>query len=119
VAWLAQGVVRDASWGPRRVGALLDGHGAGWLLVPGCVANQGALYDRFDAVVLLSPPVDILMERVVHRANRSDRDPVTDPQPRHRSCSRADPGILDELLETFAAEEQHPRGQAPPVAAVA
>jgi hypothetical protein len=33
------------------------------------VANQGAVYDRFDAVVLLSAPVEIISARVVDRAN--------------------------------------------------
>ena len=34
-----------------------------------------------------------------------------DPLPRHRSCSRADPDILDELLETFAADEEERRSR--------
>jgi hypothetical protein len=56
-------------WDLERVRALLDGHRAGWLFVSGCVANQGALYDRFDSVVLLSAPVDVLLARVFDRAN--------------------------------------------------
>jgi hypothetical protein len=56
-------------WDLDRVGALLDAHRAGWLFVSGCVANQGALYDRFDAVVLLSAPLDVILARVGDRAN--------------------------------------------------
>jgi hypothetical protein len=56
-------------WNLERVGALLDRHRAGWLFVSGCVANQAALYDRFDAVVLLSAPVDVILARVGDRAN--------------------------------------------------
>lgn len=56
-------------WDLDRVGALLDGHLAAWLFVAGCVANQGTLYDRFDAVVLLSAPVDVILARVRDRAN--------------------------------------------------
>jgi hypothetical protein len=41
----------------------------GWLFIAGCVANQSVLYHRFDAVVLLSAPVDVLLERVTDRAN--------------------------------------------------
>jgi hypothetical protein len=41
----------------------------GWLFIGGCVANQGAVYDRFDAVVLLSAPVDVLLRRVADRPN--------------------------------------------------
>jgi shikimate kinase len=59
----------EPMWALDRVGALLDGHRAGWLFVSGCVANQGALYDRFDAVVLLSAPVDVILDRVGNRAN--------------------------------------------------
>ncbi len=47
----------EPTWDLDGVGARLDGHHAGWLFVPGCVANQGALYHRFDVVVLLSAPV--------------------------------------------------------------
>ncbi len=56
-------------WDLDRVGALLERHRAGWLFIAGCVANQRALYNRFDAVVLLSAPVDVLLERVTGRAN--------------------------------------------------
>ncbi|MHB8658571.1 MAG: hypothetical protein ACYC91_11555 [Solirubrobacteraceae bacterium] len=56
-------------WHLERIGGLLDRHQAGWLFIAGCVANQSALYDRFDAVVLLSAPVDVLLERVTERAN--------------------------------------------------
>jgi shikimate kinase len=34
------------------------------LFVAGCVRNQGAFYDRFDAVVLLSAPAEVILERV-------------------------------------------------------
>jgi shikimate kinase len=59
----------EPMWDLARIGALLEGHRAGWLFVSGCVANQRALYDRLDAVVLLSAPVDVLLARVVDRAN--------------------------------------------------
>lgn len=56
-------------WDLERVGALLDRHRVGPLFIACCVANQHALSDRFDAVVLLSAPVDVLLERVADRAN--------------------------------------------------
>ncbi len=59
----------EPMWDLGRMSALLDGHRAGWLFVSGCVANQGAIYDRFDAVVLLSAPVEVISARVVDRAN--------------------------------------------------
>src|ERR671910_1258416 len=54
-------------WREDRIGALLDQHGDGVLFVSGCVANQGKLYPRFDAVVLLSAPADVILERVATR----------------------------------------------------
>jgi thymidylate kinase len=35
--------------------------------VSGTVSNQGRFYDRFDAVVLLSAPPDVLLERLSTR----------------------------------------------------
>jgi broad-specificity NMP kinase len=57
-------------WELERVGALLDRHKKGWLFIAGCVANQRPLYGRFDAVVLLSAPIDVLLARVADRPNQ-------------------------------------------------
>ena len=55
-------------WREDRMAALLDGHrGDGHLFIAGTVANQGAFYPRFDAVILLSAPVEVLLERVASR----------------------------------------------------
>ena len=35
--------------------------------VSGTVSNQGRFYDRFDAIVLLSAPADVLLERIEWR----------------------------------------------------
>jgi shikimate kinase len=56
-------------WDVDRIATLLDRHRTGWLFIAGCVANQGELYHRFDAVVLLSAPIEVLLERVSDRAN--------------------------------------------------
>ena len=56
-------------WREARIAALLDEHSEGALFVGGCVANQGRFYPRFDAVVLLSAPVDVILERVTGRAS--------------------------------------------------
>jgi shikimate kinase len=56
-------------WIADRITALLDTHPpAETLFLAGCVANQGAFYPRFNAVVLLSAPLDILLARVTTRA---------------------------------------------------
>jgi len=51
-------------WNEERMTALLAEHAGGTLFVGGSVANQGRFYDRFDAVVLLSAPLEVLLERV-------------------------------------------------------
>ena len=37
------------------------------MFVSSTVTNQGRFYPRFDAVVLLSAPADVLLERIEHR----------------------------------------------------
>ena len=56
-------------WDLDRIKSLIDDHRTGWLFIAGCVANQAAVYDRFDAVVLLSAPADIILDRVADRPN--------------------------------------------------
>jgi dephospho-CoA kinase len=56
-------------WREDRIGALLEGQEDGTLFVSGCVANQGTFYPRFDAVVLLSAPEDVILERVASRGS--------------------------------------------------
>lgn len=70
--WIVDGQTprgNEPLWDLGKMGGLLDRHRAGWLFIAGCVANQRVLYDRFDAVVLLSAPVDVILERVQGRAN--------------------------------------------------
>jgi hypothetical protein len=54
-------------WREERMSALLAEDAAESLFILGCVSNQGKFYDRFDAVVLLSVPVDVLLERLATR----------------------------------------------------
>lgn len=51
-------------WREGRIEELLDEHEQGLLFVSGCVPNQGRFYPRFDAVVLLSAPAEVILERV-------------------------------------------------------
>ena len=46
---------------------LLAEDGERTLFVSGCMSNQGKFYDRFDAVVLLSAPADVLLGRIEQR----------------------------------------------------
>lgn len=58
---------REPLWNEERIGQLLSGHSEGALFVSGTVANQGRFYPQFDAVVLLSAPLDVILERVASR----------------------------------------------------
>ncbi len=57
----------QGTWDEPRMAALLAGPGA--VVVSGTVANQGAFYDRFDHVVLLSAPLGVLLDRLATRSN--------------------------------------------------
>ena len=54
-------------WREDRIDELLSEQDGRVLFVSGCVANQGTFYPRFDAVVLLSAPAEVLLERVGRR----------------------------------------------------
>ena len=69
-------------WREDKMNALLANQVAGTLFISGCVANQGLFYPRFDAVVLLSAPLDTLLARVITRfenpygKTQSERDEI-------------------------------------------
>ena len=58
-------------WREDRIEALLDGHDDGVLFLSGCVSNQGRFYPRFDAVVLLTAPANVILERLAGRESNA------------------------------------------------
>lgn len=56
-----------AVWDGPRMAALLAAHDT--IAVSGTVRNQGSFYDRFEHVVLLSAPLEVLLSRVAIRTN--------------------------------------------------
>jgi adenylate kinase family enzyme len=54
-------------WVGEKVAALLDADDGRSLFVAGCVRNQSTFYDRFDAVVLLSAPAEVILDRISRR----------------------------------------------------
>jgi len=54
-------------WREDRIDALLSEHTEGALFISGTVSNQGKFYQRLDAVVLLSAPLEVILERVATR----------------------------------------------------
>ena len=57
----------DGTWDEPRMDRLLAEHSD--LIVSGTVENQGRFYDRFNHVVLMSAPLQVLIDRVRLRTN--------------------------------------------------
>jgi hypothetical protein len=63
-------------WRENRIADLLAAEDERTLYVAGCVSNRVKFYDRFDAVVLLSAPAEVILHRVDHRTtNEYGTDP--------------------------------------------
>ncbi|MHA0040799.1 AAA family ATPase [Deinococcus sp. PEB2-63] len=67
--WVQAADGPDWVWRLDRLHALLDEVGSTSLVLAGCRSNQGALYPRLRAVVLLTAPLPVLLARVQDRAN--------------------------------------------------
>ena len=73
-------VLPDGLWDEPRMRRLLLDHSD--LVVSGTVENQVQFYDRFSQIVLLTAPLNVLLQRVAHRTNNSygttqaDRDEI-------------------------------------------
>jgi dephospho-CoA kinase len=87
----------DWIWREKAITSLLDEHKNGQLYVAGCKTNQGKFYSRFDHVVLLSAPVNTILERVTNRSTNpygkspEERDQIlnylADIEPRLRATA--------------------------------
>jgi dephospho-CoA kinase len=64
--WTAEDVDDGQSWDEKRILQLLAEEGS-TLYMSGTASNQGRFYDRFDAVVLLSAPADVVLDRISMR----------------------------------------------------
>ena len=58
-------------WVEERMTTLLDSDDGRSLFVGGCSTNQSKFYERFNAVVLLSAPADVILDRVAHRTTNN------------------------------------------------
>jgi shikimate kinase len=54
-------------WLEDRMTTLLDSDDGRPLFIEGCAANQSKFYPRFDAIVLLSAPAEVILDRVARR----------------------------------------------------
>jgi dephospho-CoA kinase len=96
----SDGREREQLWREDRIDALLNEHDGGVLFISGCVANQGKFYARFDAVVLLSAPVDLLLERLAVR--KTNDFGKTDAE---RDLILRDLAAFEQLLRTTSTAE--------------
>jgi shikimate kinase len=60
---------RDWMWRADRVHELLSIEDADVLFLSGCASNMGQFLPRFNHVVLLSAPADVIVERLQSRTN--------------------------------------------------
>jgi len=68
----ADGAVRrEWVWREERVAELLADEGADVLFISGCASNQVRFYPQLDAIVLLSAPAEVLLERLATRTTNS------------------------------------------------
>lgn len=87
-------------WDEAAVQQLLDTEDAPVLFVAGCEENQVAFHPRFDAIVLLSAPADVLLARL---AARTDNPFGKAPEERRRVL--ADLAEVEPLLRRVASTE--------------
>jgi dephospho-CoA kinase len=87
-------------WNEELVGGLLDREQEKVLYVSGTVSNQGRFYSRFDAVVLLSAPADVLLRRIKSRTTNDYGKSIDD-------CDRivSDISAVEPLLRATCTHE--------------
>jgi len=87
-------------WVEARMASLLDSEDPRSLFVAGRAANQSEFYDRFDAVVLLSAPADVILDRVARRTtNEYGKSPL------ERAEIMADLAAVEPLLRVGCTHE--------------
>lgn len=105
----------DFVWVEDRMTSLLDeddGYDARGLFVGGAASNQSSFYDRFDAVVLLSAPAEVLLERVARRTTndygkteierREILADLAENEPQHRAACTHELDATRPLADTVA-----------------
>ena len=90
----------ERMWREDRIEALLDERASDSLFISGCVANQVEFYPRFDAVVLLSAPAAVILERGAARETNPYGKSGAD-----RARIRGDIATIEPLLRRGATAE--------------
>lgn len=87
-------------WCEDRVLQLLARDDGPSLYVSGTVSNQGRFYSRFDAIVLLSAPADVLLRRIERRTTN-----VYGKTPQQRDLILRHLAEVEPLLRTTCTHE--------------
>lgn len=87
-------------WVEDKIVELLDAAASRSLFVQGCVRNQASFYDRFDAIVLLSAPLDLILERVAQRTTNPYGKSAVE-----RAMIRSDLAEVEPLLRAGCTHE--------------
>lgn len=87
-------------WREALIHELLDRPRQAPLIVQGTVANQWYFYGRFDAIILLSAPTDVLLQRIAGRTNNPFGKTMEE-----RSQILADIAEVEPLLREAATHE--------------
>jgi RNase adaptor protein for sRNA GlmZ degradation len=100
--WVPEAGDSDGEWLWRedRIASLLAAKDERDLFVSGCVSNQGKFYRLFDAIVLLSAPVDVILDRLDKRRTND-----YGKRPTERSRILADVERVEPLLRATCAHE--------------
>lgn len=67
--WITSDGASDWVWRDDRMRELLTTDDAPILFVCGCKSNQGAYYEYFEHIILLSAPEALMIERITTRTN--------------------------------------------------
>ncbi len=87
-------------WREDQMTQLLAREGGPSLYVSGTVSNQGRFYDRFDAVVLLAAPAEVLLARIENRTTNT-----YGKTPRQRETVLRDLAEVEPLLRRTCTHE--------------
>ena len=107
-------------WREDRIADLLDRDRDTTLFLSGTVSNQGRFYPRFGAVVLLSAPLDVVLERIATRTTNDYGKSLEERELVKREASDVEPllratctheidatlpldAVVDELVQIAAA----------------
>lgn len=87
-------------WREDAIRALLTTEDTDVLFVAGCIENQAKFHTQFDHIILLSAPLEMLVERLVTRTNNSYGQ-----APDELRRIRDDVEIVEPLLRRTASHE--------------